>query len=106
MNVEQVLAECLAAHDAAALAQWQKAGEQDCGSCGGYMLGYRANSKFAKAMLAAGVGLKMEQVYLSRREPEGIRSQHYLIEEKAKRAFQAKAAEHGIMAAKAWSYVD
>lgn len=106
LNIEAILAECLAAHDAAALAQWEKDGKQDCGSCGGYMLGYRANSKFAKAIMAAGVGFKSEQVYVAKRFPEGIRSQHDAIEIKAKRAFEAKAREYGIAPSKAWSYVD
>jgi hypothetical protein len=70
------------------------------------MLGYRANTKFAKALLAAGYGFKSDQVYVAKRMPKGIRSQHDQIEIKAKRAFEAAASAHGINPSKAWSYVD
>jgi hypothetical protein len=106
MNIETILAECVAAHDAAALAQWVKDGERDCGSCGGYMLGYRANTKFAKAILAAGLGYKSEQVFVNPRLPAPIRTQHDMVEESAKRAFKNKALEYGIAPSKAWSYAD
>ena len=106
ISIEAIIAECFAAHDAAALAQWEKDGKQDCGSCGGYMLGYRANTKFAKALLAMGAGFKSDQIYVAKRFPDEIRSQHDAIEIVAKRAFERKAAEYGIVPSKAWHYVD
>lgn len=103
----EILALCLAAHDAAAWEQFRKDGSIDCGSCGGMMLGYRANTRFARAILAAGQGSKMGgQVYVKGVLPQGIRTQHAEVPIRGLYAFKAMAEANGIQAAKYWTYTD
>lgn len=103
----QVLEACLAAHAAAALAQFEKDGSVDCGSCGGAMLGYRANTRFAKAILAGRHGYVSDgKVFLSVKLPEGVATQHAEVPIQAARAFMAVAESHGFTASKFWTYTD
>ena len=98
---------CVAAHDAAARAQFIKDGSIDCGSCGGAMLGYRANTRFAKAILAAGKGYASDgKVFVTAHLPEGVASQHAEVPIQGLRAFMATAEAHGFSAAKFWTYTD
>lgn len=106
--MEKILATALESHNAAALAQWEKDGRQDCGSCGGIMVGYRGNSRLAKAMVAAGVGTNMGgTVFLSAPLPPEIRSQHAEISIAAGRAFRAAVMlAGGPEPSKIWTYTD
>jgi hypothetical protein len=93
--------------DREARRQFEADGSVDRGTCGGVMLGYRANTRFAKAMVARGIGRKMGgRVYLTRRLPDDVRTQHMTVDEKAHDAFAAVAAAAGHAAAEHRSYVD
>ena len=102
----QVLDAALAAYDAAALAQFERDGRKDCGSCGGYMLGYKGNSKFAKLMVNRGVGhsLGRGRVYLAHRHR--FPTQHMEVECAGARAFREVTEAAGIIPSEARSYVD
>lgn len=96
-----------ACFDAAARRQFEADGSVDCGSCGGVMLGYRANTRIAKAIEARGIGHKMGgRVYLTKGLPEGVRTQHRTVQEKAHTAFAAVIEAAGLKAAEHRSYVD
>lgn len=98
---------CVSAHDAAAWKQFRKDGSIDCGSCGGMMLGYRANTRFAKAIVAAGKGyVSSGTVYVSARLPEGICTQHAEVQIQGLREFKAMAEAHGIQPSKSWTFTD
>lgn len=104
-DLTQVIAECVQAYKDAALVQFVRDGSQDCGTCGGAMLAYRGNTKFAKALYVAGIGRKMDGgMYVSMRS--GHPTQHAEVEIQGLRAFRAKAAEHGFESTKFWTYVD
>lgn len=96
-----------ASFDLAARRQFEADGSVDCGSCGGVMLGYRGNTRFAKAMIARGIGRQMGgTVYLTKRLPDDVRTQHRTVDEKAHDAFAADAAAAGHKATEHRSYAD
>lgn len=93
--------------DAAARRQFVADGSQDIGTCGGVMLGYRANTKFAKALIARGVAYKSGgRAYLRRSLPAGVHTQHMTVDEKAHDAFAEVARVAGYAPAEHRSYVD
>jgi hypothetical protein len=104
-DLSPIVADCLAAAKAAAEAQFVKDGSTDVGSCGGMMLLYRGNGRFAKALVAAGLGHAGDggtSVLFS----HGLPTQHAEVDIQGLRAFEAKAREHGFEPSKAWTYVD
>lgn len=93
--------------DNAARAAFAADGSIDRGSCGSVMLGYRGNTRFAKALLARGVGLKMDgRVYVGRKHPEGVATQHVAVDEAAYAAFAGVCAAAGYAASEHRSYID
>ena len=93
--------------DNAARAAFAADGSVDRGSCGGVMLGYRGNTRFAKALLARGVGHKMDgRVYVTRQLPEGVATQHVAVDEAAHKAFAALCEAAGYHPSEHRSYID
>jgi hypothetical protein len=98
----------LEAARAATLAQYAKEGYADYGSCGGAMLGYRANTKFGKALLAVqGLAHKSEGTVwvIDQAEPE-VRTQSANVWQAGKRAFRDTAREAGYEPSRYWTYID
>jgi predicted GNAT superfamily acetyltransferase len=106
-NEREIIDLCLKAALEASRDQWRRDGFQDRGTCGGMMLGYRANTRFARAMVAAGVGYVSDgKVWLLHCIAPEVRSQNMDVEIRAKRAFRDMARSHGIEPAKQWTYID
>lgn len=102
-----LLASCFEAFDAAAREAFARDGSVDCGSCGGTMLGYRGNTRFAKALAASGRSCSIDgKVYVASKLPEGVNTQGAHVEDAAMRAFRLVASAAGIEPSKVWSYVD
>lgn len=103
----QVIDLACSAFDAAARLQFEADGSQDVGSCGGVMLGYRSNTRFAKALVATGQGYASGgKTYIRRGLPEGVRTQHRTVTEKAHAAFAAVAEVAGFLPTVNYSYAD
>lgn len=93
--------------DNAARAAFAADGSIDRGSCGGVMLGYRGNTRFAKALQARGAGRKMDgRVYVGRKHPEGVKTQNVAVDEAAYAAFASVCAAAGYAASEHRSYTD
>lgn len=93
--------------DVAARRQFAADGSQDVGTCGGVMLGYRGNTRFAKALVARGIGRKMDgTVYLTKGLPADVRTQNMYVGELAHRAFAMVAEAAGFLPTEHRSYVD
>jgi hypothetical protein len=107
MTEAEVLKLALAAYDDAARAQYEREGSRDCGACGGAMVGYSGNTRFAKAMQAAGVGFRTDgKVYLHSRLPEGVSTQSANVFQAGARAFRELAERWGHKPSKYWTYID
>lgn len=82
-------------------------GSTDIGDCGGVMLAYRGNTRFAKALVNRKVGHKMDgKVYVAVPLPQTVRTQHRKVQEDAYRAFAIVAEAAGFVAAVHYSYAD
>lgn len=99
--------------DIAARNQFLADGSKDGGECGGMMLGYRGNTKFARALLerrdenGARIAYKSGgRVYICKSLPSGVVTQHRKVQEKAHDAFAEVAAEAGYNPAEHRSYLD
>lgn len=100
-----IIEDCFQAFDHAAREQYEKDGFKDCGTCGGMMLGYRGNTRFARALVATGRACRMGgKVYVGSALP--VATQHAEVEIKAMQAFMETARSRGIEPAKWWTYVD
>lgn len=109
MNIPNILDTARAAADAAALAQWERDGRMDCGSCGGAMLQLDGRSAVAKEALARKWAYKSgSEVFVMIRVPDGIRTQHATVFENHLRAFRDSLIEqgHAKAIAKFWTYID
>lgn len=96
-----------AAFDHAARRQFEADGSADIGDCGGVLLGWRGNTRFSRALLARGLGYKCGgRMMLRQSLPEGVRTQHRAVYEKAHDAFAAVAAAAGFEAVEHRSYAD
>jgi hypothetical protein len=107
MTEAETIALALEAHHAAARAQFEREGSQDFGQCGGAMLAYRGNTRFSRALVAAGLGQHMgDGVYLCAKLPADVRTQSRNVTEDAVRAFRDTAEAHGYKAKRFWTYAD
>lgn len=108
MTELEIIKEAVEAYAKAASDQWERDFKTDRGSCGGMMLGYRSNTKFAKALVESGYGMAMgPKTYITNKAlPAGIRSQHMEIEIQGCRAFRAVTEKHGVMPTEARTFVD
>jgi len=94
---------------AAALAQWEKDGRQDCGHCGGTMLQLDSRSFIAKAALELKAAYKSgSETWAALDLPEGVRTQHAIVYQKQKHAFADSLRRQGFggVIRKMWDYVD
>jgi len=107
--IDATLSAALAAANEAALAQWKRDGEMDCGSCGGMMVQLSGRSSIGRAALALGVAYQSgSTLWLSIKAPEPIRSQHAEIQIRAYTAFMAVVEKAGFKGAfgRHWTFVD
>jgi len=96
-----------AAFQSAAVEAFKASGSRDIGDCGGVMLGYRGNTRFAKALIARKIGRRMGgKVYVCLPLPSGVQTQFRRVQEQAYDAFVKAAQGGGFTPVEHYSYAD
>ena len=101
-----IIAEAFAASTAAGLAQFERDGQRDRGSCGGYLLAIDGRSPVAKALLAAKRGYRSDPGVMVIFPDGDCPSQHAAIRIEAGKAARTVFEAHGVRVVEARAYVD
>lgn len=104
-QIDQIIDAAKTAAMLAAQAQFEADGSRDRGSCGGAMLGYRGNTKFAKMMVERGVAYSGDGATFVMKQ-HGLPTQNADVDIAYARAFMQVADNAGIRASKYWTYTD
>lgn len=108
-KIDEALDKATDAGIAAARAQFERDGRQDCGSCGGAMLSLDARSLLAKRAIARKIAWRSDRgAYVTLQLPDGVRTQNMEVYIAQMNAFRVSLVDQGFADAvrKYWTYVD